>query len=148
MQLCVRRRHLLAFLGAPDAFFGAFLAVFNVVLPAFFAADATRFRAKAASLTRELRVGAHEQGSGAAQRGAIAIQFDATGHHFNVVFAQAFTRAVGAFVGAMVTSFNAFKVFFVWHKFSPFRLFKRIVEIRPSHALGEILHRGPRPRRS
>jgi hypothetical protein len=91
----------------------------HVVLAAFFTARAARFGAYAADFVSELRPGAHEQRRGAAEDGAITVQLDAAHHALHVVFLQAFTGAVGAFVGAMVTRFNAFDVFLVWHKQSP-----------------------------
>lgn len=118
----VRCGHFLTFFGAAFADVRTLLAMFNVVLAAFFAADMAGFGAKPANLRRELRVGAHEQGRRAAKCGAITVQFDTARHHFHVVFAQAGTGAMRAFVGAVVTGFDAFNIFFVWHTFLPFQV--------------------------
>src|SRR5439155_4505769 len=57
----------------------------------------------------------HEQGGRPAQDRAIPVEFDAAGHHFYVLFAQARARAVSTFIRAMVAGFNAVDVFFLWH---------------------------------
>ena len=115
------RRHPFAFLGAALALVGAFLAVHHVVLAAFLRAGAADFGAEAAEFHGELRVGAQEHGGGAANGGAIAIERDATGHRLDVLFLEAGARAIGAFVGAVVTGFDTVEIFLLCHNVSRLR---------------------------
>jgi hypothetical protein len=113
------RCHLFAFVCALLTGIGALLAMLGIVLAAFLGTCAARLGAHAADFVSELRTGTHEQRRGAAEHRAVAVQLDAAHHAFHVILLQTFAGAVGAFVGTMVTSFNAFDVFFVWHKQSP-----------------------------
>jgi hypothetical protein len=107
--------HPFAFFGAAFALVGAILAVLHVVLAAFFATAVADFGAKAADLRGKFGIGAEEHGGGAANGGAIAIERDAAGHRLNVVFLKAGARAIGAFVCAVVTCFDAIEIFFLSH---------------------------------
>lgn len=111
--------HSFAFFGAAFALVGAILAVLHVMLAAFFATGAANFGAEAADLGGEFGIGAEEHGGGAANGGAIAIERDAAGHGLNVVFLEAGAGAIGAFVCAVVTSFDAIEIFFLSHNVLP-----------------------------
>ena len=106
-------RHFLALLGATFASLGAVSAVFQIVLAAFLGTGMTSFSAEAANVRREGRAGAHKQRRGPAEHGTIPVQFNTARHHLYVVLVQAGARSMRALIGAMVTRFNAFNVFFV-----------------------------------
>jgi len=82
-------RHLFALLRAGLASSGACLTVIHGVFGAFFAACLADLRAKLADLRRELTSAGHEASGKPANRGAVHVQRNASGHHVRVCFLQA-----------------------------------------------------------
>jgi hypothetical protein len=98
---------------------GAFLAMFVIVLATFLGAGVADFGANSADVASIGRPGGHQQRCGSANNRAIAIERDAANHHLDILFAQAFGGAMGAFIRAVVAGFDAVDISFVWHKFFP-----------------------------
>jgi len=78
--------HVLAFLGAAFAGFGAFAARLCLVIAAFIGAGAADIGTEIAKTGGKFRVGVHERDGGAADQGALAVEVDTTGHGFGVGF--------------------------------------------------------------
>jgi hypothetical protein len=115
-----RSGHFFALLGATLTLVSAALAVFRVVLSTLLGAGMANFRANAGYFGSEFRTGRQKQGCRPAERGAIAIERNASSHHLDVVLTQAFACTVGALVRAMITGFNTIKEFVPGHNISPF----------------------------
>ena len=95
-----------------------------LVLAAFLGASATCFCTNATDFRRELSVGSHQQRCRSAKHRAVPVQLNASRQCFYVLLAQAGARAVGAFIGAVVTGFNAIHVSFVRHNLPFIFLFR------------------------
>jgi hypothetical protein len=109
------RCHFAAFFGATLTCLRTVLAMLRVVFCAFLAARFTNFSADAADRGGKLRTARHQACCSRADRGAGAIQLDATRHHLYVLLLQAFRRAIFASNHAVSTSVNTALIFFVWH---------------------------------
>jgi hypothetical protein len=92
--------------------------MFVVVLAALLTAKPANFRGRPANLGREVRAARHEFRRHCADEPAVTIQFNAAGHHFHIVLAQALAGAMFTFRGAFLAGFDAAFVFFVGHKSS------------------------------
>lgn len=69
---------------------GAGLAMFGFMLAAFLRTAATNFSAMLANMFCFLGPSRHESRGKTANVGAIAIEFNATRHHFHMIFMQTF----------------------------------------------------------
>jgi hypothetical protein len=110
--------HLAAFLRALVAGFSALLAMLHFVFGAFVAARLTNVRAQSAEFPGEPRPARHESHGETADVSAVAIQFDAAHHHFDVLFVQTRGRAMFAGGDAFVAGVDAALILFVFHIFS------------------------------
>ena len=108
--------HSFALLGAALALVSAALAMLGIMLATFFSAGAANLGTHATDVGGEFRASRHQHGCGSANSGAIAIQPDTSRHHLHVLLTQAFSSAMRAFVGAVITSFDAIQIFLVRHK--------------------------------
>jgi hypothetical protein len=98
--------HPAAFVGAPSAGSGTFLAVLHLMLPAFVSAHVADSSTGLAQRSGCFTTPRHEPRSDTAQLGAIDIKCDAAGHHLRIVFPQARGGAHVARVRAVVTGIN------------------------------------------
>jgi hypothetical protein len=87
------------------------LAVIVLVLTALVGAGLANVRADSANLVREARIPTHESGCRPANRRAIMVQVDATGHVGDVLFTQAGCFTTFAGLGATDASLDAGLVF-------------------------------------
>jgi hypothetical protein len=87
-------RHLSAFLRALAARVRATFAMLVFVFRAFLRARITDIRADSADPSRKLTAARHQPYGESADIRAIAVQFDAAGHHLHVLLVQAFGCAV------------------------------------------------------
>jgi hypothetical protein len=78
---------------------------------AFFTARAGNFSAHPANLMGKLGAAGHKGRCREADSGAVPVEGDAPGHHFNVLLLQTGCGAMLAFHGAIVASSNASFVF-------------------------------------
>lgn len=105
--------HLPARLGAGMAGRRASLAVIRLVTSAFVAAGLADISAEGAHPRGELAAPCHEPGSQPADRCAIDVQGNATGHHLHVLLLQAGGGAVVTGISAGVAGFDAGLIGFV-----------------------------------
>lgn len=108
-------RHFVTSFRAFPAGFRALLTVIHLVLCAFLAARVADLCAELADLLRELRAARHLARRKRADVRATAIELDAAGHHFHVLFVQASGRTVLASFHALVTRLDTIFIFFVRH---------------------------------
>jgi hypothetical protein len=103
---------------------GAFLAMIVIVLSTFLGAVATNLGAYFANVARVGRIRRHQERGCSTEDAAVSIQRDAAHHHLGIFVAKAFSRAMGAFVGAMIACFDAIDKSFMWHRFLSSLLFQ------------------------
>jgi hypothetical protein len=109
--------HFFTLYSAAFALIGAFLAMIVIMLSTFLGAVATDLGAYFANIARVGRIGRHQERGCSTEDGAVSVQSYATDHHQDVLLAKAFSRAMGAFVGAMIAGFDAIDKSFMWHRF-------------------------------
>jgi hypothetical protein len=97
---------------------GAFLAVLHLVLRAFFAARFANLGAELADMFGKDRAAGHLSFREGTDVGATSVQFDAAGHHADIVFVQARRCAVFTRLHAVMAGFDTILVFLVRHRFS------------------------------
>lgn len=87
----------------------------RIVLCAFRTARVADLRAKRAESRGEFAAAGHESHRQRTDVRAITIQLDTASHHFHVLLAQAFGRAVFARDHACYAGVDTTLIFFVWH---------------------------------
>jgi hypothetical protein len=85
----------------------------RIMFATFFTAATTRFRTETTDFTGQFGAARHGAGSNPANGGAIDVEADAAGHHFDILFGKASSGAVIAAISAVVARVNAALVFFV-----------------------------------
>ena len=107
--------HLATGFGAFAAGFSALLAVIHFVLRALRAAGIADLGAKLTGAFGELGAARHLARAMPAHVCAAPIEFNAAGHHFDVILVQTRSRTVFALYEAVVARLKAVLIFFVSH---------------------------------
>lgn len=128
--------HLPTLILATTAFFGTAPAVLGIMLGTLGATGFADFRAHPTDVVHELRTAAHQRCRHPADLSTIAIQANASRHHFDVLLAQAGVGAMFALLRTADTGFDARAMFLVAHSETPCE--KNSYELAPESLWSEF----------